>query len=80
MHCVVGAFLGFYERIIDINLHGFAYQGLKYPGHHPLISCPCVFQIKRHYVVTVQSVWRDEGCFLRLWRVHRNLVVSGEGV
>ena len=78
MHCVVGAFFRFYEHIININLHGFIYQGPKYPGHHPLISCPCVFQTKRHYVVVVQSVGLDEGYFLRVRRVHRNLMVSRE--
>ena len=80
MPCVVEAFFGFYEHIIDINLHGFAYQGSKYLCHHSLIRCPCVFQTKRHYVVAIQSVGRDEGCFLRVRRVHRNLMVSGEGV
>ena len=49
-------------------------------SHHPLISCPCVFQTKRHYVVAVQSMGRDEGCFLRIRQVHKNLMVSEEGV
>ena len=80
MPCVVGAFFIFYEHIIDINLQGFTYEGSKYPRHHPLISYPYVFQTKRHYVVAVQSVGRDEGCFLRVGRVNRNLMVSGEGV
>ena len=80
MPCVVEAFFGFYEHIIDINLHKFTYQGSEYPGHHPLIVCPFVFQTKRHYVVAVQSVGHDEGCFLRIRQVHRNLLVSGEGV
>ena len=64
MHCVVGAFFGFYEHIIDINLHRFTYQGSEYPGHHPLISCSCVFQAKRNYVVAVQPMGCDEDCFL----------------
>ena len=64
MHCVVGALFGFYEHFIDINLHRFIYQGLEYPGHHPLISYPCIFQAKRHYVVVVQPVGCDEDCFL----------------
>ena len=79
MHCVVEAFFGFYEHIININLHGFTYQGSEYPGHHPLISCPYVFKTKRHYIGAVQSMGHDEGCFLRVRQVHRNLMVSGEG-
>ena len=54
--------------------------GSKYPGHHPLINCPCVFQTKRHYVVIVQFVGRDEGYFLHVRRVHRNLMVFEEGI
>ena len=80
MHYVIKAFFGFYEHIIDINLHGFTYQGSKNLGHHPLISCPCIFQTKRHYVVAVQSVGRDKGCFLCVKLVYRNLMVSGEGI
>ena len=80
MHCVVGAFFGFYKHIMNINLHIFTSQGLEHPSHHPLISWPCVFQVKRHYVVAVQPLGYDEGCFLCVRRVHRNLVISGDGV
>ena len=80
MHCEVRAFFGFYEHIIDINLHGFTYQGSEYPGHRPLISCPYVFQTKRHYVVAVQSMGCDEGYFLYVRSVHRNLMAFKEGV
>ena len=80
MPCVIGAFFGFDEHIININLHGFTYQWSEYLGHHPLISCPCVFQVKRHYIVAVQSMWCNEGCFLHVRRMHRNLMVSREGV
>ena len=76
MPYVVGVFFGFYEHIIDINPHGFTYQGLEYSGHHPLIRYPCVFQTKRHNVVVVQSMGRDEGYFLHVRRVHRNLMAS----
>ena len=80
--CLVwsGRSLDFKKHIIDINLHGFTYQGSEYFGHHPLISCPCVFQTKRHYVIAVKSMERDKGCFLHVKRVHRNLMVSEEGV
>ena len=80
MHYVVGAFFGFYEHIIDINLHRFTYQWSEYLGHHLLISCPCVFQAKRHYIVAVQPVGRDEGCFLHVRWLHKNLVISVEGI
>ena len=53
MPCVIGAFFGFDEHIISINLHGFTDQRSEYLGHHPLISCPSVFQAKQHYVVAV---------------------------
>ena len=77
---MIGAFFGFDEHIIDIDLHGFTYQWLEYLGHDPLISYPCVFQVKRHYIVVVQSVWRNEGCFLYVRRMHRNLMVPKDGV
>ena len=80
MPCVGGVFFGFYKHIIDINLHGFTYQGSEYPSHHPLKSCPFVFQTKQNYVITVQSVGRDRGCLLRVRRVHRNLIVFREGI
>ena len=73
-------FFTFDEHIIDINLHGFTYQQSEYFSHHPLISCPCVFKAKRHYVVVVQFVWCDEGCFFYVKRMHRNLMVPREGV
>ena len=38
------AFFGFYEHIIDINLHGFTYQGSEYPGHHHLKVTPAFFK------------------------------------
>ena len=77
---VIGTFFGFDEHIIDINLHGFSYQWLEYFGHQPLISYPCIFQAKRHYIGAIQSVWCDEGYFLHVRRMHRNLMVSREGV
>ena len=80
MSCVVRAFFRFFEHIIDINLHGCTYQGLEYPGHHPLISCPFIFQTKQNYVIVVQSVGSDKGCLLRVRRVHRNFMVFREGV
>ena len=78
MPCVVGAFFGFYEHIIDINILGFTYQGSEYLGHHPLISFPYIFQAKRHYIVVVRSVGCDEGRFLRVMLVHKNLMVSAK--
>ena len=80
MPCVIGAFFGFDEHIIDINLNGFTYQRSKYLGHNPLIGCPCVFQVKRHCVVVVQSMWCDESYFLHVGWMHRNLMVPTEGV
>ena len=47
MLCVIGAFFRFDENIIDINFHRFTYQWSEHLGHNPLISCPCVFQVKR---------------------------------
>ena len=80
MHCVVEAFFGFYEHIIDIDFHGFAHHGSYYPGHHPLISFRCIFQPKWHYVIAIQYVGRDEGYFLRVRRVHRDLTGRKRGV
>ena len=77
---MIGAFFGFDEHIIDINLHGFTYQWLEYLGHHHLISSPYVFQAKWHYVVAIKSVWCNEGCVLHVRRMHRNLMVSREGI
>ena len=74
MACVIEVLIGFHEHIIDINLHGFSYQGLKYPDHHPMIHYPSVFHTERHYIVAVQSMWRDEGCFLHVRQMHRNMV------
>ena len=80
MPCVIGVFFGFDKHIIDINLHGFTYQWSEYLGHHPLISRPYVFKVKQHYIVAVQSVWWDEGYFLHVGWMHRNIMVPREGV
>ena len=80
MPCVIGVFLEFDKHVIDINFHRFTYQWSEYLGHHPLISCPCIFQTKQHYIIAVQSVWCDEGCFLHVGRMHKNLMVPEEGV
>ena len=80
MPCVIGAFFGLDKHVIDINLHGFTYQRSDYLSHHPLIGSPYFFQVKRHYVVVVQSMWCNEGCFLYVRRMHRNLIIPREGV
>ena len=53
MLLVIGAFFGLDKHIVDIDLHGLAYQRSKYLGHRPLISRSNVFQAKRHHIVIV---------------------------
>ena len=77
---MIRVFFGFNKHIVDINFHGLAYQWTKYLCDQSLIGCSCVLQTKRHHIVVVQPVWRNEGRFLRIRRMHRNLVVAGEGV
>ena len=80
MPCVIREFFEFDEHIIDVHLHGLNHQWSEYLNHHPLICCPYVFQDKRHYVVAIQSVLCNEGCFLHVMQMQRYLMVSKEGV
>ena len=53
MRHVVEAFFGLDEHIVDIDLHGLAYQRSNYLTYQPLISRSDVFQAKRYYIITV---------------------------
>ena len=80
MLLMVEAFFGLNEHIVDIDLHGLAYQRFKYLGYQPLISRSGIFQAKRNYIVIVELVWCNEGRFLCVRWVHWNLMVSRESV
>ena len=77
---MIGVFFGFDKHIVNIDFHGLAHQWLKYLCYQPLIGRSDILQAKRHYIVAVYLVWCNEGCFLHIRWVHRNLVVVGESV
>ena len=63
MSGMIRALLGFYQHIVDINLHGTAEQRSEHFHHQPLISGPCILQSEGHHIIAIQSVGRDENVF-----------------
>ena len=71
---------GFYQHVIYVHLHSYAYLLLEHPIHQPLIRGSCVFEPERHHTITVGSLRCDEqSLFLVTW-VHTDLVIAGEGI
>ena len=71
---------GFYQHVIYVHLHSYAYLLLEHPAHQPLIGSFCILEPKRHHTITIGSLRYDgRGLFLVVW-VHTDLVVAEEGV
>ena len=73
---MIRALFGFYQHIININLHGTAEQRSKHFRHQPLIGGPCILQSEGHHIITVQAMGHDERCLFYIRGVHRDLVIS----
>ena len=52
---MLGLHFTLYHHIIYIHLNIVAQLRIKHPGHHPLVSGPCILQSKGHYFVVVIS-------------------------
>ena len=62
---MLGLYFTLYHHIIYVHLNIFAQLRLKHPGHHPLVSGPCIFQSEGHYfVVVIPSRCKKSSLFL----------------
>ena len=57
---VLGFHLTLYYHIIYVDLNIFAQLRLEYPGHHSLISRPCILQPKGHHFIMIIPRGRNE--------------------
>ena len=80
MSGMIRALLGFYQYIVNINLHGTVEQRSEHFRHQPLISGPCILQSEGHHIIAIQFVGRDERCLFCIRGVHRDLVISLESI
>ena len=77
---VIESFSGFHKHIVDIGFHGIAQQRSEYLSYQSLMGCPSILQSKAHHIITVYPMRCNEGLFLHVKMVHRNLMISREGV
>ena len=68
------------HHIINVDLYCFPKLPCEYLCDHSLVHSPSVFQSKRHYFVTKDPPWCNEGYFFLIRRVHCYLVVPLECV
>ena len=55
-------YFALYNHIIDIDFNVSAQLWFEHFSHHPLISRPCIFQIKRYHFVVIVSNESDKSC------------------
>ena len=57
-------YFSLYPHIVYVDLNIFAQLRFKHPGHHPLISRPCILQFKMHHFVMIIPSRHNESSFL----------------
>jgi hypothetical protein len=65
----------FHQHVIYIHLHVLPDQFSKHLVHQALVSGSGIPQLKRHYLITIQSLIGNEGNLLLIYLVHLYLTV-----
>jgi len=71
---------GFYNDIVNVDLHRSSEEWLKDPIHKALVCCPGVFQAKGHNLIEKVGLFCDESSFKLVFISHGYLVVARIGI
>ena len=72
--------LTLYHHIVYMYLNVLAQLWFEHPGHHSLISRPCILQPKRHYFVMIIPCGCNKRSLLLITLSQGYLVVSLESI
>ena len=64
------------QHVVHVYFYILPNLWTKHVADLPLVGSSYIFQTKRHYFITKQTLAYDEGCFLLACLLHFNLVVS----
>ena len=64
------------KHVVDIGLDVLFDLLLENPIHQSLVCSACILQAKGHDPVAKVGIFSDKCCYLLVWSVHPNLVVS----
>lgn len=69
-----------FKNVITKYFHRLSQLISKHFVHQLLISSSSIYQSKRHYLMTVSSMFGDKRCFYFISWIHFNLIVAWENV
>ena len=77
---MLGYYLTLYNHIINIDFNASAQLWFKHFSHYPLISKPCIFQIKGHHFVMIVFSGSNKSCLFLIVQYQWYLVISLKGI
>ena len=73
---MIRLFFALHHRIVNLSIHGFTQNWLKYFRDHPLLYGTSVLQTKGHHLIAKYFSRGDEYSFVLIRLVHGYLVVT----
>ncbi|KAJ0614249.1 hypothetical protein HanIR_Chr02g0060281 [Helianthus annuus] len=68
--------LAFNHQVVNVCLHVFANLAFEGFVDEPLIGSSCIFEAKRHLLITKDPFVRVKGCFFLILFLHEDLVIA----
>ena len=68
--------MGFDDHVVNVDLDILSNLLFENSIHQYLVCSACIFKAKGHDPIAKVGIFNDECCFLLVWSVHPNLIVS----